>query len=275
VTTGRTDRQCAAFTLVEACIAMFLGSMVLGATVYFMRASNMQIVKTSDHAQARMDAIKILNAMGADLDRLVIDDTIRSLVFPVDIKDEGRALEFWALHHREYSQTTAAMALVARKIVYTAEVLPRGGRGVMRNGRRLGGEGVGAIGAVSGLRFETISQKRADALGISPFHAFFAKVYARGAWDVNNAALAGEANVQQRLFHLGHIESQYACMLSVKRAGPPAGVFTGLDQLPEPPALSYVGPAIPMDWVRPLGLVRYDTARPFDDETADVDQPLP
>lgn len=269
-----------AFTLVEMLIAVAIGTVVLATAVEFLRVGNKSVATTSDHAIARMEAMKIHEAIREDLDRLVVDDDLMHLAVPVTLKDKGAKLEFYALHHREVSKSKGELTLVGRPIVWTSEPAPGGGRTVLRNGKRFAGTGLGAIGPVTDLKFAPLDRKQACELQISPYHALWVKVYPRGAWDRRNQRLASEANVQARLIHMSHIESQYACMLTIKKAGPPAGVFTNLDQLDDPFQTfdcpdKAAPPSIPLDWVRPLGLVRYDKSAPFDDKDADEDVELP
>ncbi len=268
------------FTLVETLIALALGITVLAGTIQFLNVSNRSVVKTSDHVQGRIEASRILDAIQADLERAVVDDDLINLVIPLHFEDGGQRFWFYAFHHREVDESIQSMTLVARKLIWDTVPAPGGGFHVRRNGKRFSPAGLTPVGPVSELRFESLTRDQACELQVSPYHAAFVKVYMRGAWDKKNSALASEANVQTRLMHVSHIESQYACMLTIKNSGPPSGVFTNLDKLDDPFTtfncpIQSIPSSIPLDWVRPLGLVQYDDSRTFDDERLDEDVRLP
>ncbi len=272
------------FTLVEAMLAVILASIVFGGAIQFYRMGAMSVVKTSDHAQARMEAMKVLEKIREDLDRLVVDDDLANLVVPVKLsdkvpgKEQYRKIEFFALHHRDLDKSSKKMRLIARQMTWTSQKLtaPQTGAVVMRNGEKFAYSGIGSVGPVTDLTFSPLSREEFCEMQISPYHALWVRVYPRGAWDAFNKGLASEANAQARLMHLSHIESQYACMLTLRYSNPPAGVFKNLNMLDDPFVtfncpIKTIPKELPLDWVRPLGLVEYDKAAPFKDDDADLD----
>jgi hypothetical protein len=138
----------------------------------------------------------------------------------------------------------------------------------------------GALDPVTDLTFRETDPKRACELGISPFHSIEIRVQPRGQWDVHNRALAGlDANVVARTVHLSDLEAQFACLVSIKRSNPPAAflaVYPDIDRLELPWGgscpLIEGAPNMPLDWLRPPGLIEYDDATPFDHATADQDE---
>ncbi|MBI4872764.1 MAG: hypothetical protein HY814_14500 [Candidatus Riflebacteria bacterium] len=267
----------AGVTLVEVLLAVALAALVFGTAIQFFRMGNLQVVKVSDHAQARMEAMKVLDALREDLDRVTVDDDIANLVIPLRLKDNGRTLQFFALHHRELNTSKKTMTLVAREMTWTSHKLtsPQTGAVVMRNGKKFGGEGLGSIGPVSDLVFEPLTRDQACSMQLSPYHAVWVKVFPRGALQIDNKAMASHPQV--RLLHLTHIESQYACMLTIRNAGPPSGVFKNLEMLDDPFVtfncpIKTIPNSLPLDWVRPLGLVKFDKGKPYDDKDEDKDE---
>lgn len=265
----RHDRR--GFSLIEVMISAILVSVFTGAMVYFYQMGNMSVVKVSDHSQARIEAIRLLDLIASDLEKAVVDDDIRNVVFPVSLPGVGEQMEFSALHHREYDPATRQLKLVGRKMVYSVEPVGGGQPGlwVLRNGKRVPG-----ISPVTKITFEPLDDRRACELAISPFHAINIRIIPRGSWDTRNEGLASEANEQSRLVHLVHIESQYACLLSIKKANPPPGAYPGIERLEDlfggrcPQVTN--APSVPLDWVRPPGLVRCEQEM-FDDATANID----
>ena len=289
----------AGFTLIEVLLAVTLTAIVFGSTMYFFRMGNQSIIKISDHAQARMNAIKILNYIVDDLKRCVVDDSMARLIQPVEIYEgnsksltgSGDKIVFYGIHHRRFAPPK--MQLVAQRIEYGTEPLPGDPDAfiVTRNGVRLGGAGLGHVDPVSRLRFDAMDIKQACQMRISPYHAITVRVFPRGNMDTKSwtkGAAAGlkfgegdstaERNVQQRLCRLSNIESQFACMLSIKNSiknsVPAQLAYPDIALLDAPFGMNC--PEIkqtvshPMDWVRPPNLVLIDDV-PFNDQTANID----
>jgi hypothetical protein len=218
-----------------------------------------------------MEAIRLLDLIAADLEKSMVDDDVRNVVFPITLPGDGSRMEFSGLHHREFDPATRQLRLVGRRMTYSTEPVGPGQTGVwvLRNGKRIPG-----VSPVTRITFEPLDDRRACELAISPFHAINIRIIPRGAWDTRNEALASEVNEQTRLVHLVHIESQYACLLSIKKSNPPPGAYPGIERLEDPyggrcPQVSNA-PSVPLDWVRPPGLVRCDP-EVFDDATANID----
>lgn len=279
----RRDSRRGAHSLIEMTVVLAIVAILLMGILTFFRTGQKQIVTVSDHAQARMNAIQVSDQVADDLVRCVVADAVTDLVFPVHIEDNGRTLWFRALHHRKYDAGTREMKLIARKITYASRPVGgnQPGRVVLRNGEPLKAlGGIGNLDPVSDLTFKEMDKARACELGISPFHAIEVRVQPRGQWDVHNTSLAQlEANIQKRIVHLADLEAQFACMVSIKRSNPPPAflaVYPDIDQLDLPWGgscpLIEGAPNMPMDWLRPPGLIQYDDSTPFDHATADQDE---
>lgn len=263
-------------TALELLFASVLSLVVFGVTMAMMHTGTKGVVSVTDHAQAREEAIRILDRIERDLDRIVVGDaydrtTFPNVVEPVLLDDRPQASKFmfYALHHREFRQAERRMNLIGQVIEYKVIARDGGGVDLLRNDERVNRD------PLEDVRVELIDPDEAGQLGISPFHAFHVVIYPRGAWDARNEGLKTR-NPQRRLFHLRGIESQYACLLSLKRAGAPYPI---LALLPDPPPRSqlyqqYSLDRVPMDWMRPTGLITLDPEF-FDEETVGQNLELP
>jgi hypothetical protein len=282
----------------------------MGIMFTFMQAGTKSVVTTSDHAQAREDAIKILNVIQRDLDRLVIDDMITkdneiegeefpSVFNPIriinlevtdatenDAPPQSGSFGFFAFHHRRFYESEGRMELAGQFIEY--QVKPA----VDEDGNTIEGVDLHRNGKpinpspLEGIGFKVLSQEKAQAMGVSQYHAFEALIYPRRQFD-QKANKIRRMKPIKKLFHLKGVESQYACLLSLKRADAP---YVGLDRVPEPNEdpgslmAQYGLYDVPMDWIRPVGLVNLGPAGTknevglntiFDDETVNQHENLP
>lgn len=258
-------------TLLEVLFAIVLMMIVMGGATAFFHSGTRSVVTSTDHAQAREDAMKVLERVGQDLDRLIVSDSPDQVTFPSVLEplliaaDQPQASKFmfYGFHHREYDRSTREMKLIGMLIEYKVVKRPDGGVDLLRNDEPINPS------PLSDVRIRSIPEEEAATLNISARHAFKITVHPRGTWNTRNQALA-EHNPQTRLFHLSGIESQYSCLLSLKESGAPYP-YPILAALPPPPprpeAYAQYGLSVPLDWMQPLGLVKLEEAF-FDDATA-------
>lgn len=298
-----TSRR-AAWTLLEVLFVVVLTFIMLGVVFAWFQTGTKSVVTTTDHAQARADAISMLEIIQKDLDRLVIDDMmteeqkVEGMDFPSvftpikivnlevadpdsDAPPQSGSFAFFAFHHRRFYQSQGRMELVGHFIEYQVKKIDGDNNGVdlLRNGEPIN------PAPLEGIGFKTISPEHARKLGISPMHCFQALIYPRRQWD-QQANKRRRMKPIKKLFHLKGVESQYACLLSLKRAGAP---YAGLDKVPEPPEAGsplldkYGLYDVPMDWIRPVGLVNLGPPNTrnkvaytmFDDATVNKHEDLP
>jgi len=267
-----------AFTALEVLIAAVLMSVVLLGGLGMFGTGSRGMTRTAAHASARDDALRIMNRFGRDLDRLVVGDDFDtgrypSVVDPLKYEDDGAAqtLEFYAYHHRRFHLEERRMELVGHRIRYQVRPRTRGeGVDLLRNG-----EAVNRM-PLHSVSFHFLDREQAGQLGVSPEHAVELVLRPWMADRRAGAALA-EGHAQARLFHLRNVESQYACLLSLKRAGAPYPI---LAMVPDPPKAASVQreydlDQVPLDWLRPLGLVAIERGVAFDDATENQHEEVP
>lgn len=263
-------------TLLEVMLAVTVSMIVMVGVVDFFRTGSQSVVKTSDHAAARIEAMQVLEQIGWDLDRLLvgdqIDDPKASVSKPlgkfVDLP-QGSSFGFYAFHHREAYRTLKKILLKGHWVDYRVVKQAGGGVDLLRNDRPVNKF------PLSDVRLAKLDPVQAREQGLSPEHALTVKIYPRGEWDSGNLNLASEANVQQRTFHLRGVESRYAVLMSLRRVldaagqGYPPG-YEKLALLPTPPAADADPSAgtVILDWMQPQDLVFLED-RVFDDESAD------
>lgn len=276
------------FTMIEMMLAAAVSSVMFVVTMNFMSVGQKQVVKSSEHADARIEAMKIMEVLEWDLDRLVvgdeIDDPNASVIDPFkkSFNENTTAFGFFAFHHVEYDPADKRMVLVPGWIDYRVERRQDGwGVDLLRNGKPVN------RAPIADVKIADMDRAEADRLGISPRHCITVKVYPLGVQDwLGNKDISSEANAVKRVFHLKHIESRYACLMSVKRAirSNPANAPQDprfqkvLSVLPEPPARAdgYASSEVVLAWMQPQLVVKsLFVARPFDDRTADQNQVAP
>jgi type II secretory pathway pseudopilin PulG len=280
------------FSLLEVLFAATLLFVMLAGVFTWFQAGTMSVVTTTDHAQARADAIQVLNVIQNDLDRLVIDDMIGAGLkiedmdagnFPnvyrpmriIDLeidpnkKDQdvtavptSGSFAFFAFHHRRYYKDEERMELAGHFIEYQVKKIPDDpkhagvlmGVNLLRNGYIINPAPLLGVG----IRF--LDKVKAEELGLSPYHSFEVIIWPRRQADVGANKTRRMPPIKKR-FQLKGVESQYACLLSLKRSNAPPG-YTGLNDIPEPPTgemesvyQNYQLYEVPMDWLRPNGLV--------------------
>ncbi|MBI4861711.1 MAG: hypothetical protein HY815_15835 [Candidatus Riflebacteria bacterium] len=270
----------------EALIAVVLAAVVFGSTLYFMRTSTQGVVKADDHALARLEAMRVLDQIGWDLDRLVvgdeIDDPEASVLKPFknwkDNVDQGASFGFYAFHHRVFYRTPPKpyIVLTARWIDYRVEKI-QGKQGVnlVRNTK------VVNKFPLHDVKLEKVKSEYAQQLGVSEEHCVRIKVLPMGQWDTRNEDI-WKRNAQERIFHLKGVESRYAALMSLKRVlqstgqAPPPG-YEKLSLLPNPPALDPNDPTagtVILNWMQPQNLIYFEKNKLFDDQPPKVDEPV-
>lgn len=284
--TQRTGRR--AFTMIEIVLAAAVSSIIFVVTMAFMSTSQKQVVKTSEHADARIEAMKIMEVLEWDLDRLVvgdeIDDPNASVIDPFKKSFNTSTTEFgfFAFHHFEYDQTDKRMVLMPGWIDYRVQKRQDGwGVDLLRNGKPIN------RAPIADVKIAEMDRAEADKLGISPRHCITVKIYPLGIQDwLGNKDISSEVNAIKRVFHLKNIESRYACLMSVKRAiqSNPANAPQDprfqkvLSALPQPSPLvnSYSSSEVVLSWMQPQLVVKsLFVAQAFDDRTADQNKLAP
>lgn len=287
-TLARASRR--GWTLLEVLFVIVLMFIMLGVVFSWFQAGTKSVVTTTDHAQAREDAITVLSVIQKDLDRLVIDDMITSdnvvenfedfpSVFkPIRIFNAPQAgkFAFFAFHHRRFFKSEARMELVGHFIEYKVVKLPPDANGNPQGVDLLRNDKVINPAPLEDVIFQPIDKVKAGQIGLSPFHAFEVEIHPRRQWDQRANQIRKIPPIRQ-LFHLKGIESQYACLLSLKRANAP---YSGLEQVKELPPESEIFQKynlydVPMDWIRPVGLISIDPNTLFDDATVNQHEDLP
>lgn len=293
---SRSSRK--AFTLVEVLFAAALTSVVIGGVLVFLNTGSRSVVISTDHSMARDHALTLFQNFAEDLDRIVVSDAYQGSntdlqavlekdLFPsvlqpilIDSKPRGSKFTFYAFHHRDFDPATKKMKLVAQRVEY--RVVPRGPDPL---------DGVDLFRHDSDdvplntmplydVHFRTIEADEAERLSISKDHAVRIEIYPLGTWVNKQKLLRLPPDLQRealtkldRLFHLKGVESQFAVLLSLRAAGAPyPQLFDArlskyaLDRLPF--YSQYNLHKVPLDWLRPTGLVEIDP-QDFDDSTMD------
>lgn len=282
----RTNRR--AFTMLEVLIATAVSSVVFVATLSFMSTGQKQVVKSTEHAEARIEALKIMEVLEWDLDRLVvgdeIDDPNANVIDPFKKSFNANTTEFgfFAFHHFEFDPADRRMVLVPGWIDYRVQKRSDGwGVDLLRNGKPIN------RAPIADVKIAELDRVSADRLGISPRHCITVKIYPLGMQDwLGNKDISSEANAVKRVFHLKNVESRYACLMSVKRAIQSNAANAPQDPrfqkvvalLPEPPARAdgYASGEVVLAWMQPqLVMKSLFVARPFDDRTADQNRLAP
>lgn len=239
-----------AFTLVEVLFAATILFVLMGGIYTFLNTGNRAVVVAWDHAQARSDALRILEVIGEDIDRLVIDDSLDKIDWPGVLEpillpsgenaERSTKFMFFAMHHRRYWQNSPPPTgfqktqLVAQLVEY--QVVPRqDGHGVdlHRNGvpvnvrwtsekQRLDALAAGAdlseaTFPLSDVKLQWLDQEEASRLAVSRKHAFKVTVEPLGDWDRTSkrAANLAKGAAVSRLFHLKGVESYFAVLTSL------------------------------------------------------------
>lgn len=271
-----------AFTMIEVMLAVTVSSIIFGVTMGFMSMSQKSVTKSTEHADARIEAMKVLEVMEWDLDRIVvgdeIDDPNASVINPFKKRFNKQTTEFgfFAFHHFEYDQTDRRMVLVPGWIDYFVKKREDGwGVDLYRNGKPIN------RAPLADVKISEVDKAEADKLGISPMHCLTIKIYPLGIQDwLNNKDISSEANAVKRVFHLKAIESRYACLMSIKRAiqtnpanAPQDPRFQKvMSAMPDPPQRteSYPGGSVILAWMQPQMVVQsLFVAKPFTDSNAD------
>lgn len=281
------------FTLVEVLIATSLAGVVMGSVMYFLRMGQQSVVKTTDHADARVSAMHVLDVIGLDLERLVvgneIDDPDASVLHPfknwVDDRVQGARFGFYAFHHRALYRPAPlpgqparpTMVLHAQWIDYHVEKVVNGpGVNLLRNTQVINEF------PMHDIKIEKVGRADAAVLGLSAEHCIRVSVLPMGRWDTFNENI-WKHNAQSRIFHLTGVESRYAALMSLKRVlastgeAPPAG-YEKVALLPDPPPLDPSDPTagtVILNWMQPQAVTRIDRAVMFDDDTVDQHVVIP
>lgn len=268
----RASRRRGGFTGLEVLIASSLMALVLGGGLMLFRTGSKGLTSTAAHATAREEALRLLEGFGRDIDRLVVGDgfdtgRFPSVIEPVELgtTEDGQDLMFYAYHHRRFHTEERRLELVGQRVRYAIRERTDG-RGVdlFRNDARLNRI------PFHSAEFRFLDAAEAGQLGISPRHAI--ELVLRPSMPGRAGAgrdRKAEAHAQSRLFRMPNVESQYACLLTLKEAGAPYPI---LAMVPSPPRRAqvyqkYKLDQVPLDWMRPLGLVHIETTQDFDDST--------
>jgi len=286
--TGRPASGRRAFTLIEVMLAVTVSSVVFGVTMAFMNMSQKSMVKTTEHAEARIEAMAVLDIIDWDLERIVVgdevDDPNANVIDPFKkmFNEATTEFGFFAFHHFEYDPTDQRMVLVPGWVDYRVQPRADGwGVDLLRNNKPIN------RAPLADVKIAELDRAEADKLGISPRHCITVKVYPLGLNDwLKNKDISSEANAVRRVFHLKAIESRYACLMSIKRAiqtnpdnAPKDPKFLALiAALPDPPptATSYPGGDVVLGWMQPQMVVKsLFVAQTFDDSTSDQNKLAP
>ncbi len=253
------------FTALEGLIAAVLGSLVIGGALAMFGTGSRGMTQVTEHAAARDEAYRLLDRMRVDLDRVVVGDGFDFAAFPsvvepvsLEARDEGPALVWYAYHHRRFARESRKLTLVGRRMEYRVVDAGGGGVDLLRNGKLVNRQPLGAV------RFSYLDADEAGTIGVSPRHAIRVEIEPRMGGTRGDEVAARHA--EERVFHLKGVESQYACLLTLKRAKAPYPI---LAFLPEPPRQArlhdrYQLDQVPLDWIRPQGLVVLEND-PYDD----------
>jgi prepilin-type N-terminal cleavage/methylation domain-containing protein len=261
------------FTALEVLIAVSLMAVVLMGGLALFRTGSRGLTTTAAHAVIREEALRLLERFGQDLDRLVVGDDFDkgrfpSVVDPVRLvgHGDGQELTFYAYHHRRFHLEDRRLVLVGQRVRYWIREREEGpGVDLYRNDEKLNRI------PLHSAEFRFLDAADAGQLGISPRHAIelILRPLTPGKPDDDRLA---KHNAQSRLFRMRNVESQYACLLTLKEAGAPYPI---LAKVPSPPRRArvyqkYRLDQVPLDWMRPLGLIAIDRGTDYDDATANV-----
>jgi len=272
-----------AYTIIEILLALVLTSIIMMATMSFMRMGQQSVIKTTDHVDARMEAMRILDVLDKDLERLIvgdeIDDPDANVLEPFKRKWDPQqgAFGFYAFHHFEYDPDAKRMMMMGGWIDYSIRKRDKGiGVDLLRNGIAVNRS------ALHDVKIELLTKEDADKLGVMPQHCVTVTIYPLGQWDQSNKNIFSEANAIKRVFHLRAIESRFACLMSIKRAiesnpetAPSDPKYREIvSKLPTVQPLSNAppGPPVILAWMQPQMVIyplRFPRTVMFDDKTAD------
>lgn len=261
----------AGFTALEVLIAASLMAVVLVGGLMVFRTGSKGLTSTAAHAVVREEALRLLEGVGRDMDRLVVGDDFDrgdfpSVIDPVRLEqfEDGQELTFFAYHHRRFHTRDRRLQLVGHRVRYRIQAREDGpGVDLLRNDVRLNRI------PFHSAEFRFLDAADAGQLGISPRHAVELVLRPLTPGRPGDDRLA-KNHAQSRLFRMRNVESQYACLLTLKEAGAPYPI---LAKVPSPPRRArvyqkYRLDQVPLDWMRPLGLIALERGVDYDDQTA-------
>lgn len=262
-----------AFTALEVMIAVVLMSVILTGAIALFGTSSKGLTTTAAHAEIRSEAMRVMEVFGRDIDRLVVGDDFDtgrfpSVVDPIELEHgpDGTRLTFYAYHHRRFHREERRMELVGQRVRYEVRSRRPGiGVDLLRN------EVAVNRMPLHSVEIRTLDPTEAGTLGVSPLHALELTLRPLTPGRGDDERLARN-HAQARVFHMRNVESQYACLLSLKRAGAPYPILAMVPNPPRQAAIHgrYQLDQVPLDWLRPLGLVAIERHVDFDDATEHV-----
>lgn len=213
-------------TLVEALVAVALGTLVVGGAMVLYIQGNRAFGTTTEHASFREEALTVLETINRDLEELVVSDDRNPrtgrfyMVEPFELAaEDGSALRFHKYHHTQTIEKDGATLpqVVGQAIEYRTEPVdaaaPARGVNLLRNGRKVNRQPLALV------RFERMDPIVAlNNIGGCPNGLLEVTVLPRGGmWGQMSREtlerLRRENRSVNRIHHLVGYESQYTTVL--------------------------------------------------------------
>lgn len=237
-------RERKAFTLIEVLVAVSLGAIVIGSSMYLYHQGNKMFYKTTEHSAFREESLLCLETIARDIEQLMVSTEMKpngkyfllqpyepvgnptslDKIDPVTKKREPYTNAFEGIRFWRYHSTLPAGGkpqMVAKRVTYSVQDAspgnPGAGKNLLRNGKQVNRIPLAYIAFVEEPNKVTSDQIGASKQGV--LSVFIVPAGGNAGLSQNMSRdvmekLREDKALVSRTFHLAAMESFYTVILN-------------------------------------------------------------